>query len=533
MVGPGVDESSYSGPGEHAKDRELAKAVKDGKAAVVVVRKTSPTLLRALRDSPPALLVLTGEANAEDLDDLRQLEDTWVLGPSAVVRVQPPQKRDGGHFICAHSRGELEGLTRAFRDEYLQCALSPTPRWLWQLLEDETLKACPVGGYIDLSALGSQWIRWSRSRSSTHALVPVGVRSPDLDEDDDAALLAAAAAHSLERWTGPVFPAPRVISLVLAGLRARLEPVTERAPSESELSVWMQAQRSLPVIGGALGMEFPSPGLNLAAPTSAFLAQRALVRAGDLQDALDRGHEGPPPPDVDGPARAQEIMRNAGETLTDQESKVVLRGYGFDVTRQAVANSASGASGFAERIGYPVVLKALSPDLRRRSEVGGVVLDLETSAAVRRGYAEIVDNIERLAPTSHLDGVLVSEMLTDGVDLRCGGRRLESGEVVLYGVLQGASMPLEPALALAPMAIPDAIALAHAVISRAPVRALRRETDPDLRGLADVFSRLGTLFAEIGPRLESVDLGPIRFNPERGYVVLDARITQQPHLQGD
>jgi acetyltransferase len=364
-------------------------------------------------------------------------------------------------------------------------------------------------------------------------LVPVGVRSPDLDEDTDAGLLAAAAAHALERRTGPVFPAPRVISLVLAGLRADLAPVSERNPSESELAVWMQAQRALPVAGGALGMEFPSPGVNLAAPTSAFLAQRALVRAGDLQDAADLGHEGPTPPDVDGPERAKEIMRNAGETLTDQESKVVLRGYGFEVTRQAVASSASGAAGFAERIGYPVVLKALSPDLRRRTEVGGVLLDLGTAAAVRRGYAEIVDNIERLAPTAHLDGILVSEMLPDGADLRCGGRRLESGEVVLYGVIEGASLPLEPALALAPLGIPDALALAYAVISRAPVRAMRRDTDPDLRGLADVFTRLGTLFAEMGPRLDSVDLGPVRYNPERGYVVLDARIVQQPHLQGD
>src|SRR5690606_26253876 len=126
-------------------------------------------------------------------------------------------------------------------------------------------------------------------------------------------------------------------------------------------------------------------------------------------------------------------LRAAGERLSDQESKVVLRGFGVEVTRQAVSNSASGASGFAERIGFPVVLKALSPDLRRRAEVGGILLNLETAAAVRRGYATIVDNIERQAPTAHLDGVLVAEMIPEGLDLRCGGRRLPDGSVVLYG----------------------------------------------------------------------------------------------------
>ena len=91
-------------------------------------------------------------------------------------------------------------------------------------------------------------------------------------------------------------------------------------------------------------------------------------------------------PDVDdlddeGLGRARELLRNAAEILTDQESKVVLRGFGFDVTRQAVANSASGAAGFADRIGYPVVLKVLSPDLRRRTDVGGVMLSGAWSAS--------------------------------------------------------------------------------------------------------------------------------------------------------
>ena len=71
------------------------------------------------------------------------------------------------------------------------------------------------------------------------------------------------------------------------------------------------------------------------------------------------------------------MLKGAGQVLTHQESKVVLRGFGFEVTRQAAANSASGAAGFAERIGYPVVPKALSPDLRRRSDVGGVMPALQ------------------------------------------------------------------------------------------------------------------------------------------------------------
>src|SRR5690606_24848039 len=151
---------------------------------------------------------------------------------------------------------------------------------------------------------------------------------------------------------------------------------------------------------------------------------------------------------------------------TDQESKVVLRGFGIEVTRQAVASSASGATGYAERIGYPVVLKALSPDLRRRSDIGAVVLGLDTAAAVRRAYATIVDNVERLAPTARLDGVLVSEMVDAGLDLHCGGVRTASGDVVLYGRATDSPSLVEPALGLSPLESEDALLLAQAVLSR-------------------------------------------------------------------
>jgi hypothetical protein len=284
--------------------------------------------------------------------------------------------------------------------------------------------------------------------------------------------------------------------------------------------------------GAALGMALPEHGLSLEAPTAAFLAQRVLLRARAALDARTQRLLDVSVSDPETVERAQEVLRGATGTLTDHESKVVLRGFGLDVTRQAVASSASGASGFAERIGYPVVLKALSPDLRRRSDVGGVMLALTTAAAVRRAYSTIIDNVERRAPTARLDGVLVAEMLDEGLDIRCGGIRTGSGEVALYGVVQGVSAPLEPALGLCPLSESDALALAHAVISRTPVPALRRETDPDVAGLAELFLRLAFVFERSGSRIASVDLGPVRLVPERGYVTLDARITQRPHLDG-
>lgn len=529
LIGPGVEESHYAGPGEPTRERELAKAIRDGLVAVVVLRKVSPPLLRALRTTPPALLVVTGDGH--ELEDPAALPAlaTFVLGPGAVLRVGDLASRTSARALaCAHSADELEGISRALRPRDLPLCLAPTPPWLCTIAEHPSLAPIPIAGTLDRTSLSGPWIPWVRQRQAPVVLVPLGIDPPSIDDDDDDALLTVVAAHALERRTGPVFPAPRVIAGVLDGLEHRESAVP---PTADQLALWNQARRALPIIGAALGMQAPDAAVPLQAPTAAFLAQRALLRARAHDEVLGGELPEPDPADEDGLTRARELLRNAAEVLTDQESKVVLRGFGFEVTRQAVANSASGAAGFADRIGYPVVLKVLSPDLRRRTDVGGVVLSLETASAVRRAYASIMDNVERSAPTARVDGVVVAEMVAGGIDIRCGARRLGNDSVVVYGRIEGISAPIEPALALLPLRAEDALALAHAVLSRAPMPALRRQSDPDVPGLAAVFSHLSTLF-EHAPRVLSVDLGPVRMLDPRGLVTLDARITQEAHLEG-
>ncbi len=540
-LGPGVvvdGDRSFVGRGTAFDERELAKRIEGRQPpTVVVLRKTSSTLVRALRKRPPALLVVLGDVA------LPELPDTLVLGPRAVLRVDEKAARaDNCTIACAHAADELEGLLRALGQRPVALALCPTPPWLPRWLDDETLQRATAVGYVPAASLGVAWARWgdevASRRKARHVLVPVGVEAPSLDEPDAVHLAQTAAAHALERRTGPVFPSPRVLARIVDGLGGR---GSDPPPTPEQLAMWAQARRALPLTGAAVGMATPRPGTTLSAPTSAFLAQRALLRA----EAFEAAMKAEPPEleaiDEEAMHRSQQVLEGAGQTLTDQESKVVLRGFGFEVTRQAVASSPSGAAGFADRIGYPVVLKALSPDLRRRSDVGGVMLALSTAAAVRRAYATIVENVERRAPTARLDGVLVAEMIEDGLDVRCGGVRLPDGEVVIYGCItlpgsagpDGVGAAVEPSLALHPLSGADALALAHAVVSRAPVPALRRETDPDVRGLAALLLRVSRLIEHTGDRIVSVDLGPARLvGPPRHWVTLDARITQKAHLEG-
>jgi hypothetical protein len=515
------------------KERDLVDAIRRGKPPdVVVVARASPTLVRALRESPPALLVVCDAIAQDEHATLAAIPGLLVLGGAAALRL------GGGKIVaCAHGREELAGIVRALGAAEVRLALAPTPAWLWRWLADAKLKACTVAGTVHARALSVEWARWAETGAAKSVLVPVGFEPPPLDRPKAPELDAAVAAHALERWTGPVFPSPRVIAIVRGGLSASADDDGD-APTAATLAVWTQARRALPLTGAIVGMERPAPELAMDAPTAAFLAQRALLRVAQCR-ALAEAQ----PPVIgaiadDGLARALEVLEGAPELLSDHESKVVLRGVGMHVTRQAIASSASGASGFAERIGFPVVLKALSPDLRRRTEIGAVALDLANAAAVRRAYGSIVENVERRAPTARLDGVVVAEMVGPGLELQAGIIELGSGDAAMYARALGEAAPLEPVLGLVSAAgsvdaPARAVALAHAVLTRLPVPALRRGSDPDVRALAELLLRLAELWLRMGARLRHVELERVRLvGGERGYVILDARIHQRAHLEG-
>ncbi|MCB9754654.1 MAG: acetate--CoA ligase family protein [Myxococcales bacterium] len=562
LVCDDVDDAFACPHEQRVSTRELAERLALGDVAVVATRTPSASLVRALRRDPPGLLVITGSTNPLAGDE-SFARATLTLGPEAAAWVHV----DGGPFLlCAATRAELEALSRVIGRERVRLALCPTPPWLlrWLQQTDSPLSRLVPLGYVAVEALSTPWARWYREaalaalrRDGPHpVLVPLGLREPpEVDQALDPRLASFAAAHALECLTGPVFPAPTVVS-ALAQARDFADAPT--VASEEALALWSQARRAVPLLGATVGMERPRAGLPLTVPTAAFLAQRPLLRRASARAMLDElaasGRSSPlvgddaPGDDAPGDAlddderaeqdrelrsRAREVLRGAGPVLSEHESKVVLRGFGIEITRQAVASSASGAAHFAERIGFPVVLKAVSPDLRRKQELGAVALDQATAASVRRAYSTILRNVEQHAPTARLDGVLVAEQIGEGLEIECGVVRMDDDAFAIYGRAVGVPTPQEFVLAPAPLTPEFALLLATAVLAQVPVPALRRRADPAPEELAALLTRLNALTEACGDRLLSVELNPIRLvGPPRGYVTLDARIVQRAHLDG-
>jgi hypothetical protein len=530
----GADPAGIELPGApRLSEREVVQRLRDeAPPAVLVVGSVSASLLRELRAHPPALLAVCGSATSEQWRALGAIPGLALLGPEAVV------KRGSGHGLAVAIHGaELAGLERALRAQTPPTlAIAPTPSWLRVWLREPS--APRTVGTIQADLLDRAWLEIAAELAQRHLLVPVGVpRLAAQGAPAESALIAAAAAATLERWTGPVFPAPRLLAkLAEHGAGATHEPrrAEREAPGRDALALWDQARRALPGLGDAAGMEAPSWELSLEVPTTSFLAQATLLRRAQrraIHDAASHS-EGPVPAvDAEGVARAREVLAGAGAVLSDQESKVVLRGFGLAVTRQAVASSATGAAHFAERIGFPVVMKAVGPDLRRKTEIGAVVLNVDSAAEARRAYVAITRAVEQRAPTARLDGVLVAEQVEEGTDVHCGILRLTTGELLLTA--RGLAAPREPIVLPVPVTAGDAALAAHAILAAAGGPHRRSDDDAERSALASALLALTSLAHATGPRLRTVDVTPLRLwgTPPRA-TILDARISQPPHLQG-
>ncbi len=210
--------------------------------------------------------------------------------------------------------------------------------------------------------------------------------------------------------------------------------------------------------------------------------------------------------------------------LLEPEAKQLCRLLGLSTPRFKVASSLDEAVEAAEELGYPVVLKVVSPDVVHKSEVGGVALGLEDRRSVEEAYVKLLRNVESRRPGAKVVGVLVEEMLKPGLEVAFGLiRDPQFGPVVMFG-LGGAMLELygDVSFKLAPLSVEDARELIAETKAGRLVEGFKGSPRRDLDALVDVALKLSRLGVE-EELVEQVDLNPV-VAYERGAVVADARV---------
>ena len=194
-------------------------------------------------------------------------------------------------------------------------------------------------------------------------------------------------------------------------------------------------------------------------------------------------------------------------TLSEADSKDLLRRYGVPVPSEAVAPDAAAAVAAAERIGYPVAVKLCGPGIAHKTERGLVRLGVADAAAVERAA---IDLLARATSEDGDVGLLVSEMVSGNRELIAGVvRDPQFGPCVMLGVGGVlAEAVADVAFRLAPLTDVDAHELIDDLRSQALLGPLRGEPPIDRDRLAELLTGLGRLATE-DPAIRSVDLNPL------------------------
>lgn len=215
----------------------------------------------------------------------------------------------------------------------------------------------------------------------------------------------------------------------------------------------------------------------------------------------------------------------AGEatSLSEFESKALLREYGIPTTSELRAGSVEAAVAAAEEIGYPVVLKISSETLTHKSDIGGVLLNLKDAEAVRTGFTTLDKNLAAVQPGEALE-VLVAEFVSGGTELMLGlAQDAEAGPVVAVGS-GGVTVELfdDVAVGLPPLNRETAAE----VLARTKAGTLVtgfRGSSLDHEGVLAAIQGLGRLAIDLDGLIEAIDINPLNVSKDR-VIALDALI---------
>ncbi len=213
--------------------------------------------------------------------------------------------------------------------------------------------------------------------------------------------------------------------------------------------------------------------------------------------------------------------------MTEWRSKRILDIYGVPVTKEIMVQTAEEAVIAASKIGFPVALKIMSPDILHKTDVGGVVLNLKGKEEVNSACQEMLNKVVINSPEARIEGVLVQEMLSPGLEVIVGIKKDPIfGPAVVFG-LGGVFVEVlqDTSTRVAPLKEEDARAMIAEIKGRALLTGHRGELPRDTDALADVIMKVSRLAIELEDVIEEVDINPlILYEKGAGVVAADALI---------
>jgi acetyl coenzyme A synthetase (ADP forming)-like protein len=212
------------------------------------------------------------------------------------------------------------------------------------------------------------------------------------------------------------------------------------------------------------------------------------------------------------------------EALTAPEARGICEAYGINIPREGVAKTGEEAVKLATSIGFPVVMKIVSPQILHKTEAGGVLVGVKSADQVSQGFATIVENARKYDSKAEILGVQIQQMLSGGHEVIIGAVTDPAfGKLVAFG-MGGVLVEVlkDITFRLAPATSEDALSMLDGIQAAEILRGVRGAKPVDREALSNMIERVSVLVADF-PEISELDLNPV-FATEKGATAADVRV---------
>ncbi|UOD50457.1 acetate--CoA ligase family protein [Orrella daihaiensis] len=252
-------------------------------------------------------------------------------------------------------------------------------------------------------------------------------------------------------------------------------------------------------------------------------AVAAIAAMGHYGQAFDRQPKQTPP--------AMAAITLPDTTPSEATAKAILSAAGISVVPETVCTTPEQAIAASQALNGPAVLKIVSPDILHKTEMGGVLLNVQGDDQIRAGFQTLIERAKQHDSAARIEGVLVAKQMQGGVQCLLGIQRDPVfGPMAVFG-LGGIFVEIldDVVLHRCPFGEDVALEMIHSIKGAPLLLGARGQAKADLKALAKMLAKLSAFAVAAGPKLQSIDLNPVFVMPEgEGVYAADAVITLQP-----
>jgi acetate---CoA ligase (ADP-forming) len=229
----------------------------------------------------------------------------------------------------------------------------------------------------------------------------------------------------------------------------------------------------------------------------------------------------------DAAAIFEKVKRENRERLNDEEIHEVLKTYGFKQPKGLFARTSEEAVAAANEIGYPVVMKIVSPQVVHKSDLGGVRINLNSKKDVENAFFEITTHLRNIMPTATIYGVLIQEMVPPGKEIIIGiTKDPQFGHMIMFG-LGGIYVEVlkDISFRVVPLSFEDVHEMVREIKTFPLLRGVRGEAEADIGAIEQSLLSLSQLAMDF-PQIIEADINPLLAHTRgKGVIAIDARFT--------